>query len=103
MVFTCPGNPIKNRLITIGAASDGDGHRLQGSPGRLDGVVRDDPFMSEQLGCAEEEPQTLADFLLGDPMVLGLDFDSLQQIVPVAQGADDEVFAWIQVRGGFPS
>lgn len=101
--FTCPGNPIRNRLITIGAPSDGDGRPLPAQPEKLDGVVRDDPFMSGQLGCAEGASQTLAAFVLGEPMVLGLDFDSLQQMVAVAQGSDEEIFAWVQVKGRIPS
>lgn len=101
--FTCPGNPIKNRWVTVGAPTDGAGHLLPATPEKLDGVVRDDPFMSQQLGCADEGPQSLAAFLTGTPMVLGLDFDSLQRLVAVAQGDEEEIFAWVQVRGGVPS
>ena len=53
-ILTCPGNPIKNRLITVGAPSDAAGNPLPATSDRLDGIVRDDPFMSRELGCAED-------------------------------------------------
>lgn len=99
-IFTCPGSPIKNHLITVGAPNDGADNPLPATSDRLDGIVRDDPFMSRKLGCPEDGRQMLSALLFGEPMVLGLSFDSLARIVEVPQGSDEEIFAWVQVRGG---
>jgi hypothetical protein len=102
-LFACPGNPIKDRLVTIGAPTDAEGNLLPATSQKLDGVVRDDPFLSQQLGCSGDDPKDLSALLMGEPMVLGLDFASLRTIVEVPEGSDEEIFAWVQVRGGFPS